>query len=191
MRPEGERCLVRAILRKRSALRLQDATGLPTHQRKQPDATPEAANETASHTRHRRRHRALRARSQEHSSSRESRSTRLTTSSRPTRSSSSALPTRSLLDIGLPGIDGLFYCGRLRENPRTRKIPIIAISGSEQRRRVGDRRRRDHVRAQAVRPARAADADRADDRRPAARAGVRPRRVGRRSRPRTWPSSAS
>jgi putative two-component system response regulator len=39
-------------------------------------------------------------------------------------------PDAILLDIGLPGIDGLFYTGRLRENPETRHIPIIAISGS-------------------------------------------------------------
>jgi len=36
-----------------------------------------------------------------------------------------------ILDIGLPGIDGLFFCSRLRENPQTRHLPIIAISGSE------------------------------------------------------------
>jgi response regulator RpfG family c-di-GMP phosphodiesterase len=37
-----------------------------------------------------------------------------------------------VLDIGLPGVDGVFYCERLRESPRTRGIPIVAISGSEQ-----------------------------------------------------------
>ena len=40
-------------------------------------------------------------------------------------------PAAVVLDIGLPGIDGLFYTARLRENPRTRNLPIIAISGSE------------------------------------------------------------
>jgi putative two-component system response regulator len=40
-------------------------------------------------------------------------------------------PDAVVLDIGLPGIDGLFYCARLRENPLTRDIPIIAISGSD------------------------------------------------------------
>src|SRR5581483_487772 len=40
-------------------------------------------------------------------------------------------PTAIVLDIGLPGIDGLFYCARLRENPQARNLPIIAISGSE------------------------------------------------------------
>jgi cyclic di-GMP phosphodiesterase len=41
------------------------------------------------------------------------------------------LPDAVVLDIGLPGIDGLFFCGRLRENPQLSGIPIIAISGSE------------------------------------------------------------
>jgi response regulator RpfG family c-di-GMP phosphodiesterase len=36
-----------------------------------------------------------------------------------------------VLDLGLPGIDGVFYCERLREARRTRTIPIVAISGSE------------------------------------------------------------
>jgi putative two-component system response regulator len=37
-----------------------------------------------------------------------------------------------VLDIGLPGIDGVFYCERLRESLRTRRLPILAISGSEE-----------------------------------------------------------
>jgi ribonuclease P protein subunit RPR2 len=41
------------------------------------------------------------------------------------------IPDAVVLDIGLPGIDGLFYATRLREDPRTRTLPIIAISGSE------------------------------------------------------------
>jgi response regulator RpfG family c-di-GMP phosphodiesterase len=40
-------------------------------------------------------------------------------------------PDVIVLDIGLPGIDGVFYCERLRESRRTRSIPIIAISGSD------------------------------------------------------------
>jgi response regulator RpfG family c-di-GMP phosphodiesterase len=40
------------------------------------------------------------------------------------------MPDAIVLDIGLPGIDGLFYCERLRERPRTRSVPIIVISGS-------------------------------------------------------------
>jgi response regulator RpfG family c-di-GMP phosphodiesterase len=42
-----------------------------------------------------------------------------------------AVPDAVVLDIGLPGIDGVFYCERLRESPRTKSIPIVAISGSE------------------------------------------------------------
>jgi response regulator RpfG family c-di-GMP phosphodiesterase len=41
-----------------------------------------------------------------------------------------SVPDAILLDIGLPGIDGLFYCERLRESPRTRLMPIVVISGS-------------------------------------------------------------
>jgi response regulator RpfG family c-di-GMP phosphodiesterase len=41
-------------------------------------------------------------------------------------------PDAIVLDIGLPGVDGVFYCERLREAPRTRAIPIVAISGSEE-----------------------------------------------------------
>jgi putative two-component system response regulator len=41
------------------------------------------------------------------------------------------IPDAVVLDIGLPGIDGFFFCNRLRENPQTARIPIIAISGSE------------------------------------------------------------
>ena len=40
------------------------------------------------------------------------------------------MPDAIVLDIGLPGIDGLFYCERLRENPVTRSLPVIVISGS-------------------------------------------------------------
>jgi response regulator RpfG family c-di-GMP phosphodiesterase len=41
-------------------------------------------------------------------------------------------PHAIVLDIGLPGVDGIFYCERLRESPQTRNIPIIAISGSHE-----------------------------------------------------------
>ena len=41
-------------------------------------------------------------------------------------------PDAILLDIGLPGIDGIFYIERLRETPQTSKIPIVAISGSDE-----------------------------------------------------------
>jgi ribonuclease P protein subunit RPR2 len=42
------------------------------------------------------------------------------------------VPDAIVLDIGLPGIDGLFYCERLRDSPRTVAVPIIVISGSEE-----------------------------------------------------------
>jgi cyclic di-GMP phosphodiesterase len=48
------------------------------------------------------------------------------------RSLAESRPDAILLDIGLPGIDGIFYLERLRETPQTRKIPIVAISGSEE-----------------------------------------------------------
>jgi response regulator RpfG family c-di-GMP phosphodiesterase len=41
------------------------------------------------------------------------------------------LPDAIVLDIGLPGVDGAFYCERLRESDRTKDIPIVAISGAE------------------------------------------------------------
>jgi response regulator RpfG family c-di-GMP phosphodiesterase len=41
-------------------------------------------------------------------------------------------PDAILLDIGLPGIDGIFYLERLRETPQTSRLPIVAISGSEE-----------------------------------------------------------
>jgi response regulator RpfG family c-di-GMP phosphodiesterase len=41
-------------------------------------------------------------------------------------------PDAIVLDIGLPGVDGLFYCRRLHESPAAREIPIIVISGSEE-----------------------------------------------------------
>ena len=42
------------------------------------------------------------------------------------------LPDAIVLDVGLPGVDGLFYCERLRESPRTRSIPVVVISGSRE-----------------------------------------------------------
>ena len=50
-----------------------------------------------------------------------------------------ARPDAILLDIGLPGIDGIFYLERLRETPQTSRIPIIAISGSDEAGRAARR----------------------------------------------------
>jgi ribonuclease P protein subunit RPR2 len=41
-------------------------------------------------------------------------------------------PDTIVLDIGLPGIDGLFYLERLREAPQTWQIPVVTISGSHE-----------------------------------------------------------
>jgi response regulator RpfG family c-di-GMP phosphodiesterase len=41
-------------------------------------------------------------------------------------------PDAIVLDIGLPGIDGLFYCARLREAARTQSLPVVVISGSDE-----------------------------------------------------------
>jgi len=43
-----------------------------------------------------------------------------------------SVPDALVLDVGLPGIDGVFYCERLRESLRTARLPIVAISGSEE-----------------------------------------------------------
>src|SRR5580765_2012825 len=45
---------------------------------------------------------------------------------------SESVPDVIVLDIGLPGIDGVFDTERWRESLRTRRLPIIAISGSEE-----------------------------------------------------------
>jgi DNA-binding response OmpR family regulator len=44
------------------------------------------------------------------------------------------VPDAVVLDVGLPGIDGLFYTERLRESPRTRTTRIAVISGTAQTR---------------------------------------------------------
>jgi response regulator RpfG family c-di-GMP phosphodiesterase len=39
-------------------------------------------------------------------------------------------PDAIVLDVGLPGIDGLYYCRQLRDSPRERTIPIVLLSGA-------------------------------------------------------------
>ena len=41
-------------------------------------------------------------------------------------------PDAIVLDIGLPGSDGLFYAERLREMPQAGNLPIVVISGSDE-----------------------------------------------------------
>jgi two-component system response regulator len=47
-----------------------------------------------------------------------------------------AVPDLILLDIKLPGIDGLAVLGRLRADQRTRHIPIVILTGSRDERTV-------------------------------------------------------
>lgn len=49
-------------------------------------------------------------------------------------------PALILLDVGLPGMDGIELCRRLRSDARTRAIPVLAITG------YGDRHYPDRVR---------------------------------------------
>ncbi len=46
------------------------------------------------------------------------------------------LPDAIVLDVDLPVIDGLTYCRRLREQARTRDLPVVMISGYETRERA-------------------------------------------------------
>jgi CheY-like chemotaxis protein len=55
--------------------------------------------------------------------------TRVAYGSRPAiESLAQRLPDVILLDINLPGLDGIEVCRYLRRDPRTAEIPIIAIS---------------------------------------------------------------
>lgn len=50
-----------------------------------------------------------------------------------------ARPALVIMDIHLPGIDGIEALGRLRADPRTRAIPVVAVTASamhEERTRV-------------------------------------------------------
>ena len=44
----------------------------------------------------------------------------------------SRLPTLIVLDLMLPGIDGLDLCKMLKKNPKTRNIPVIILSGKSE-----------------------------------------------------------
>jgi CheY-like chemotaxis protein len=43
------------------------------------------------------------------------------------------LPDLILSDIAVPGIDGIEFCRRLRADPRTAPIPILAVTGYDHR----------------------------------------------------------
>src|SRR5919204_5037759 len=41
-----------------------------------------------------------------------------------------AVPDAIVLDVGLPGMDGLALCRSLKSSPTTRSIPIVLLTGS-------------------------------------------------------------
>ena len=48
-------------------------------------------------------------------------------------------PDLVLTDIAVPGLDGIELCRRLRADPRTSGVPVLAVTG------YGDRRYRDRI----------------------------------------------
>jgi len=46
------------------------------------------------------------------------------------RMANERLPDLILMDVQLPGMDGIDALGRLRSNPATRDIPVIAVTAS-------------------------------------------------------------
>ena len=65
-----------------------------------------------------------------------------------------SLPDLILTDIAVPGLDGIELCRRLRADPRTRAIPLLAITGYGDRHypdRAAARRAPTDVLLQAVR----------------------------------------
>jgi CheY-like chemotaxis protein len=42
-------------------------------------------------------------------------------------------PDLVLMDIAVPGLDGIELCRRLRSNPNTRDVPVLAVTGYENR----------------------------------------------------------
>jgi ribonuclease P protein subunit RPR2 len=42
-----------------------------------------------------------------------------------------SLPDVVVLDVGLPGLDGVEFCRRLRRNPATRELAVVLLTGSD------------------------------------------------------------
>ena len=39
-------------------------------------------------------------------------------------------PDVIVLDVGMPGVDGITFCRGLKSDPRTRDIPVVLLTGS-------------------------------------------------------------
>ena len=61
------------------------------------------------------------------------------------------LPTMVVLDIKMPGLSGLDVLHFIRSHPRLRRLPVILLSASEERRDL-DRAYEDRVNAYLVKP---------------------------------------
>jgi two-component system cell cycle response regulator DivK len=44
-----------------------------------------------------------------------------------------SLPALVITDIAVPGLDGIELCRRLRADPRTKNVPVIAVTGYDDR----------------------------------------------------------
>ena len=56
------------------------------------------------------------------------------------RLAQTSAPDFVVTDIGMPGLDGVELCRRLRQLPATSKVPIVVVTGSGDAGRRGDRR---------------------------------------------------
>jgi response regulator RpfG family c-di-GMP phosphodiesterase len=43
-----------------------------------------------------------------------------------------SLPDVVVLDVGMPGVDGLAFCRRLKADPSTREVPVVLLTGADE-----------------------------------------------------------